>query len=508
MIKKIVKLFTIALVLLVMLMPNVDAATTITVDNGRPSATDTNSYYVTNKGTLTVNNVGATDTFSVYKILDAYYNQTTNVITYEFTAEFKAFLNSSSSYRDLTVEQYYQLTSGDINSGSTKTSSTLDKLSSAYAAYIKTNSVTGVAMTVTETTATITADAGTYLVLPTLTNRVYAVMVGNIDFTAEGTAWNLNNATINAKVSDAGVDKSVGASGYADGSFGIGSEFKYSLIATVPTYPTNATNKKYVITDTFSTGLTFGGLSSITVSNTSDSVSYHTDSDGVITDDLGNTVATATFLDQKITIVFNLDYVDVTRIYITYTAKLNENAVIGSAGNVNSVQLEYSNDPYGTGSFTTDPTDSEATAYTYGLEVYVYDADDNGIALKGATFDIYSDAELLNKIGTITTDDAGYVTYKGIAAGTYYLKQVTAPTGYSLIRDAIEVEITEDGTEGATAGDGYTRKEIPQAKVGLLPSTGGIGTILYTIIGLIVIVAAISLVIVYRKNKDKENMQF
>lgn len=499
------KIFAIATVLLMMLTTNVNAATTITVDNNKKGATDLNSFYVTNTSTLTVTGVGASDTFKAYKVLDVYYNQSTNVITYEFTTDFKEFLKSSSTYESLTVEQYYALTNGDITSGSTKTTSTLDKLTSAYAAYIKNNAITGTDMSVTGTTATLTAEAGTYLVLPTLTNRVYAVMVGNLDFVAEGTAWNLNTATIVAKVSDAGIDKSIGSTGYKEGSFIIGREFTNYLTATVPTYPTNATNKKYTIVDTLNAGTTFVNLSKISVKVGDTALT--TAANGTITDSTGNIVATATFADQKLTIEFNLDYVDATRIEISYSAKLNDDAVIGSSGNVSSAVLTYSNDSYGTGTATT--TAVEATAYTYGLELYKYDVEDKTTALEGAKFEIYTDADLTDLVAEITTGTDGTITYKGLKAGTYYLKETTAPTGYALIRDAItvtlEADATKQGVTTATIGEGYIRHEVANTKVGLLPSTGGIGTIIFTAIGLLIIVGSISLILVYRNKKNKEN---
>lgn len=501
------KVFAIVTVLLMMLATNVKAATTITVDNAKQGLTDSNSLYVTNTSTLTVTNVGTSDTFKAYKVLDVYYNQATNVITYEFTTDFKAFLNSTTAYKDLTVDQYYALTNGNITSGSTKTTSTLDKLASAYAAYIKNNTVTGTDMTVTGTTATLTAEAGTYLVLPTLTNRVYAVMVGNLDFAAEGTAWNINAPEIVAKVSDAGIDKSIGATGYKEGSFIIGREFSNYLTATVPTYPTNATNKKYTVVDTLNDGTTFVGLSTIVVKV--GETTLNTAANGTITDSTGNTVATATYTSQKVTLEFNLDYIDSTRIEITYDARLNENAVLGSSGNVSSAVLTYSNDPYGTNAVTTAAV--EATAYTYGLELYKHDAESTDTPLEGAVFEIYTDAELSDKVGTITTNEDGIVVYKGLKVGTYYLKEITAPSGYALIRDAIAVELAADatatGVTTATVGEGYIRTEVANTEVGLLPSTGGIGTVIYTVIGLLVVVGSISLVVIYRTKKNKENFQ-
>lgn len=504
MMKKITKLLTVVIMAMLFLTPSVKAVTTITTNDAKKGTTDPNSSYVTNQATLTVNGVAPIETFAAYKVLDVYYNSATNVITYEFTTEFKAFLAQSANYNTLDVVGYYALTNGDINSGSTRTPSTLDKLASAYAAYIKNHSVTGAPMTVTGTTATVTADAGSYLVLPTSTPRVFAVMVGNLEFTAEGSAWNLNNATINAKVSDAGVSKSVAVDGHREGSFVIGDEFSYIITATVPTYPTNATNKKYTITDTFDSGITFSGLNSISV--TVGGVTY-TNTNGVITN-AGKTVATATIAGQVLTIDFNVDNVDATTVVISYKAKLNNNAVPGQP-NTNKVKLTYSNDPYGDGTEETDPetaTDGKADAYTYGLEILVHEKDSITTVLEGGVFDIYSDSGLTNKIGTITSGANGLGTFNGLAEGTYYLKETKAPTGYSLIRDSIPVEIKKENT-GATAGEGYTRLNIPASKVGLLPSTGGIGTMLYTLLGLIVVISAIALVIVYRKQKKEENFQ-
>ena len=137
-----VAIFTFGLVL------NVDAVSITTLPT--KGTVDTNSNIVADDAALMVTNAPASDTLAAYKILDTFYNASTNVITYEFTSNFKAFLASSSTYKNLTVDEYYNLTSGDITSGSTRTSSTLDRLASAYASYVKTNSVIGADLTYDE----------------------------------------------------------------------------------------------------------------------------------------------------------------------------------------------------------------------------------------------------------------------------------------------------------------------------------------------------------------------
>ena len=248
--KKKLFLMVIAVVMFVGVI-NVYALTT----SDEVSPSDPNSKMITDTATLTVQNVTEGDDFRAYKILDAYYNVSTNVVSYEFTDDFNTFLEQSSTYQDFTVDDYFALTSGDINSGSTITTSTADKLMSAYATYISGHSeITGTEMDVTGTTATATLEAGAYLVLPMYNDSVYAVMLGNLDVTASNGDWVVNNEVIVAKKSDVSFTFNVGDEsdvfaevGYYGPllSFSIGEKFPFELIGQVPQFPTNATNKIY-----------------------------------------------------------------------------------------------------------------------------------------------------------------------------------------------------------------------------------------------------------------------
>ena len=127
---------------------------------------DTSSNLITNTGTITISNAKKNDTLKAYKILDAFYNSTTNVVTYDFTSDFKKFMTQSTNYKSLTTAKYFQLTSGDITSGSTQTSSTLDKLVSEYATYISNNSVTGITLDNDAGIVSGTVPVGAYLIFP------------------------------------------------------------------------------------------------------------------------------------------------------------------------------------------------------------------------------------------------------------------------------------------------------------------------------------------------------
>lgn len=488
-----VAIFTFGLVL------NVDAVSITTLPT--KGTVDTNSYIVADDAALMVTNAPVSDTLAAYKILDTFYNASTNVITYEFTSNFKAFLASSSTYKNLTVDEYYNLTSGDITSGSTRTSSTLDRLASAYASYVKTNSVIGADLTYDAgegATGTV-LPAGAYLVLPKVTNSVYAVMVGNIIPTANGNDWTINDATIVAKVANASVVKSVGSIEHVTGTYDIGEEFSYFLVGGVPQYPTNATNKVYTMKDIIGAGLDFSAISNFVVKDGETSLLVK--SDGTVVNASGNTVATITISGKNLTIAFNVDYVTSTTVTVEYKAKLNNSAVLGDTGNLNSATLTYSNDPYGTGTITSNV--AQTSVFTYGVEVLIYANGDKSKVLSGVKFEVYSDASLTNKLGEITTDSTGRGRLPGLAEGTYYLKQVSTASGYTLAKDAITIKVK---LEGSTPGsvEGYYEAEVAAFEAGTLPFTGGPGTILYTVIGMITVVSAILLFVLYTRKKKQE----
>ena len=256
------KIFGVIILVIFCMFINVKAVN-ITVDSNTKGTVDTNSYLIISGGSVDVDptNIG-NDTFSLYKILDAFYNSTSNVITYEFTSNFKKFLASSSTYKNLTVDDYFNLTSGDITSGSTVTNSTLDKLMSAYTTYIKTNSIASDEYLDIVTTVC----SGAYLILPNVTTKIYSVMVANVVFEPNNNGeWFLSNAFIVPKVAEPSITKSIGTIGDIEGNYYLVDDLSYYLVATVPRYPTNATNTVYTIKDTLGSGLTFAGINNISI---------------------------------------------------------------------------------------------------------------------------------------------------------------------------------------------------------------------------------------------------
>ena len=455
---------------------------------------DKDSYYVTNTGTIKVTKAKTGDTFAAYKILDAFYNHISNVLTYEFTSDFKNFLSMMADYKNLTFEDYYNLTSGDITSGSTQTNSTLDKLMSLYASYISQNSsVTGESLTNANGTVSGTVDVGAYLILPVTTNYVYSVMVGNVELVADSNSkWAVQNANIVAKVSDVGISKELSVSSVA-----IGTEYTNTITATVPKYPTNARNTTYVIEEVFADGITLPDIASIIIK---DGTTTLTNTNGAFKNASGNTVAVISVSGQKMTITFTATNVSANVVTITYNTALNDSATLGNSNpNSSTTTLTYSDSPYTP--LGTNTIEVNNDVYTYGINLTINTYDEMGgpmrIPFSGIVFDVYLDASLTTKIGTITTGSDGSGILRGIAAGTYYLKNVKTASGYKLA-DNVSVEV---GKTDST--DGYYSVTATVILASTLPFTGGVGTIIYTVIGLIVIVGSVALFYVYRKKQGK-----
>lgn len=501
-------IYTLVLAFIIATTLDVNALTQGTIKG----TTDPDSYIVEDKATLTINNVASSDYFAAYKIIDVFYNQTTNVVTYEFTADFKKFLAQSDVYKSLTISDYYNLTSGNITSGSTKTSSTLDKLVSKYANYI-TDITSRYTMTTSQTTASESLTSGVYLVLPYSTQRIYAVMVGNLTPKANNGTWQIENFTINAKVSDPSVVKYIDKVGQTVGSYSYGDEVPCILDVTLPQFPTNANGVVILLGDVVEPIFDLPTFNKFTVKMGDTTLT--TKSDGTVVDSSGNIVATIEIpntywtgqLNAKVvTLNINYKYLTSTKITVTYNLTLNKSANVSTTGNENTAGLVINSDVYdesanATGNGPYIPYYTYTTIYTYGIDLLAYKKGDKSSILSDMTFDVYKDSNLTQKIGTITTDSSGKGTLAGVAEGTYYIKNTKTKSGYRLANTtAMKVKIA-----GSVASDtdGYYKVEIEVPTATLLPITGGSGTIIYTALGLIIIVASITVFTVYTKKQKQ-----
>ena len=171
--------------------------------------------------------------------------------------------------------------------------------------------------------------------------------------------------------------------------------------------------------------------------------------------------------------------------------KTNDNIALGLNANQINVTYKFGANKY-------DPTSQQTLTFennitTYGLQTTnKSNSNDN---LSGATFGLYTDEECTNKLGEFTTDSNGVASIKGVITGNYYVKQIKATSGYKLNSNVFTANITSENLNN----EGYYSLEITNDKMGLLPSTGGLGTIFYTLVGLIVIGLGAYEVIKYSK---------
>lgn len=294
----------------------------------------------------------------------------------------------------------------------------------------------------------------------------------------------------------------------------------YQITGTMPDNIADYTTYKYVFTDTMSSGLTYNQNDAqhkavIKIGDVDVTSSF---TENVSSKD-GQTVVTWTCNNLKGIegVTLNKD----TTVVVTYSAKLNENATLGSAGNPNEVDLTYSNNPNKGGEGETGKTPKDKNiVFTYKTVVNKVDQDKKSLA--GAAFKL----EKKQSDGNYTTVKeftAGTETsfeFKGLDDGDYKLTETTTPAGYNTITPiefTISAEHDADSADpkltslsgNATMGEatftvekdaGSLTTDVVNKKGSILPSTGGMGTtILYVAGAAIVVAAGIGLAI--RRNK-------
>lgn len=184
---------------------------------------------------------------------------------------------------------------------------------------------------------------------------------------------------------------------------------------------------------------------------------------------------------------------------VTLTAILKDTAVSGNTAtaNSNSDRLTYTN-TYG----QTEKSGETVYVYTFDLPVFKYDGTtDNKTGLGNATFELKTKEGTL--IDTKTTDSSGNVTFAKLAAGTYKVKETVAPAGYNLNSSEYTVVISTTGVITVTV-DGnpseVNQVEVPDYPV-TVPSTGGMGTMMFYVGGAALIVCAGVLLFVLKRKK-------
>lgn len=334
--------------------------------------------------------------------------------------------------------------------------------------------------------------------------------------------------------------------GTSTGDFGssadhaINEKFQFKLTATLPASTDHAYDyyDTYAVCfkDTLSEGITYDGPDSVVIksNNNTHDTTINPSKYTIDTKNLEN----QNYFEVNIHDVkacakdAGFDLNDGATITFTYTAHLNEKAYVnigsGSTENKNSVQLQYSNNPRPGDYWGTTPK-SEVYVFTYQLNNTKYHDDDTtGNELAGAGFRLYSgkdctkEQEIKLKKNTtdgtyspyfgadagdeMFSDEHGQFNVKGLDAGTYYLKETNPPADYSACK-VIPVTIKADHSRNDQVnleGSNLTN-DIVNIKAGgiTLPSTGGIGTTLFYVVGGGLMVAAIVLLVTKKRMENK-----
>ncbi len=372
-------------------------------------------------------------------------------------------------------------------------------------------------------TATIdNLSAGYYLVKDKAssqnqTNGAYTSYILKVvkDITA---TTKLDVPTVEKKVQDTN-DSTGKTSGWQDSAdYDIGDDVPYQITGSMPGNIGDYKSYKYVFTDTMSKGLTFKeGSAKIMIGTTDVTKKFK---ENVTTNDDGSTV-TWTCDDLK-TAGVELD--STTKVVVTYKATLNEKAVIGSAGNPNTVNLTYSNNPNKGGEGETGKTpDDKNIVFTYKAVVNKVDQDKKSLAGAGFTLQkkingAYTDVK------SFTAGEATTFTFTGLDDGEYKLIESTTPAGYNTItpieftisathdEESADPKLTEltvskvsgEATFTADKDAGSLTTDVVNKKGSTLPETGGMGTTLLYAVGGVLVALAAAYIIISKKHEKAE----
>lgn len=448
--------------------------------------------FAADEGSITVDNPQKDQEYTAYKIFDVAYNDGKSAYSHT--------IDSSSEWFG-TVDAYAKtensgLVLEQVNGGNTyNVSVDKDKFSAASFAEALKAAVNGKDGTKLETAADGSVSAsglelGYYFVTST-----------------SGALCNLTttnpDVTIHDK-NDVPFDKTDNKE-----SVEIGETVNYTITGKVPD-TTGFKTYKYQITDTMSTGLTFNNDVKVYVGGTE------------ITENF--TLKTGADAGGK-AFVLDIDVMELTagaKIEVKYSATVNENAV--AKIEKNHATLDYSNDP--NDSSKTTPREDEETVYSAKLVIDKYETDNKDAKLAGAKFVLYKE---VTESGTttklyykyteataaekakvewvddkaqateVTTGSDGAANFVGLKDGTYYLEETEAPAGYNRLKDPVTVKINgENATE--TDPSALTHTEGVANNTGTeLPSTGGMGTTVFYVIGSILVLAAVVLLVTKKR---------
>lgn len=447
------------------------------------------AFAVTNatKGSITISNTVKDETYTIYRMfkLDSY-NAESNTYSYTVESDWEGFFKTGAggNYITLDGQNHPTWTAADEND-----STTVAAFAKAALAWAADKKISGTKETATGGTVTFSnLDLGYYLVDSSL-----------------GALCGLNttnpNATIKEKNEKPEIKKEVQTSAgdwSSENNAKIGDTVEYKVEIKVADGA-----QKYTVTDTMSKGLTFNNSSLKVTAN-----------DAVTTD------YTLTSTTNGFTLVLPETYVSTltkgTTIIVTYNATLNKDAVIDGDGNANEVKLSYGNHQ--------NTVPSKVTTKSYQFDLVKVDGTTNKL-LNGAEFKLY-DAENGGSVIKVVPVAGGYrvangdetgavdtikvngkVHISGLDKTTYWLEETKAPDGYNMLTERKPVSLTNGSNNTTLTSSTWSEADhgvaVENNAGTVLPSTGGMGTTLFYVIGGGLMVAAVVLLVTKKRMEHK-----
>lgn len=458
-------------------------------------------------GSITINDAVSGQTYNAYQILYIEsYDSTTGAYSYKANSDWDTWLKSQTTYVSVDTQGYVTWVANTDDA-------TVQAFAKAAQQQVSGKTPDATANASSTTVSFTNLKLGYYLIDTTLGTLC------SLDTTNPSVImYEKNNAPSNEKKVQEDKDNSWGASNDAD--IGQTVNFKSTVKAKK-----GAENYKFH--DEMSDGLTLN-KDSIVVKVNNAALTLNTDYtivyDVVHKNASGEATSTCDF-----EITFTKTYLDSitaeTEIEITYNAVLNEGAVVGTDGNPNKSWLDYGD----TNHITSTPA-SQTVTKTWEIKVFKFtNTKGEGettteTPLAGATFTLSKSSDGSNPIAlikksenvyrvaksgeentvtAITTDATGKFEIEGLDSDTYYLTETQAPAGYNKLNSAITVKVEDSGIVKYTYKDteSTANHEIKvENKTGTeLPSTGGVGTTIFYVLGSVLVIGAAVLLITKKR---------
>ena len=446
----------------------------------------------TGTGSITVDNPIEGQNYTAYKIFDVVYD-TEEHYSYTIDSTSNSWFSTVKSYADTPANGLTLTLVKGTNTYVVTTTGDFSPAAFADALKAAVNGKAGKTLAVADGKATARdLDLGYYFVTSTT-----------------GALCNLTTTNPNANIHDKNdmpfkkeVDKT---------NVDVGQTVTFKITGKVPDY-TGFTKYTYLITDTMTDGLTFN-RDSLTVKV----------GEATVTNDC--TIAyDAETAPQTFTVsipVLEKKYDFGAEIVVTYTATVNKNAIAMISSN--KAKLTYSNDP--TTDETKDSQTEEQKVDTSKIVIDKYETGNKNKKLDGAIFVLYKKAPTdadpnaiqyykqddttkavtwvddIAEATRVETDNTGAAFFEGLADGTYYLVETKAPAGYNQLTGPQEVKVAGSTTDTTKLS---VTAEVANNTGTLLPSTGGMGTTIFYVLGFVLVVGAGVLLVTKKRMSQGE----